>query len=245
MINFLIQTVNGRVEHEFSFHLIKSIEYLNWFRDGKELDYKYVLSEGIDKGYENHIPIGSLEFVFNYLKVYEDIDNEYIYPINIPSELMKDKYLGRRCLLLQKDEIPKETLFVKSNTQYKKFIDVITDSSYLEDDEYVVSELVEFESEWRVFVQHNSLVGIQNYLGDFTGFPDIEAINNMVKDYKNAPLSYTLDVGVLNGNTVVIEVHPLVSCGLYGFSNYKLLPSMFIQGYNFMKNDALNRKNKI
>ena len=38
---------------------------------------------------------------------------------------------------------------------------------------------------------------------------------------------YTLDIGVNDGGTFVIECHIMMSVGLYGFSCLKLLPLMF------------------
>ena len=59
----------------------------------------------------------------------------------------------------------------------------------------------------------------------------------MIKDYKDSPLSYTLDVGINNNGTFIIEVHPFVSCGLYGFSDYRILCYMFENGFNYIKRD--------
>ena len=65
--------------------------------------------------------------------------------------------------------------------------------------------------------------------GDFTIFPNIDKINKMI--FKSAPVAYTLDVAICDGATVVIEVHDFFSCGLYGFSDLKILPYMFSQWY--------------
>ena len=55
----------------------------------------------------------------------------------------------------------------------------------------------------------------------------------MVKAFTNTPKAYTLDVAVLrNGQTVVIEVHNFISCGLYGFASPKL-PLMYCDGIYF------------
>lgn len=49
----------------------------------------------------------------------------------------------------------------------------------------------------------------------------------MIREYKSCPIAYTLDVGVNSNNTFIIEVHDFFSCGLYGFSDNKILPYMF------------------
>ena len=92
--------------------------------------------------------------------------------------------------------------------------------------------LTDIKSEWRGFVHNKKLVGLNNYLGDFTVFPDVSIINKMIAEYKNSPPSYTIDVAVCEHGTVLLEVHNFVSCGLYGFNDHKLLPLMTINGWN-------------
>lgn len=75
-------------------------------------------------------------------------------------------------------------------------------------------------------------MGLQNYSGEFTKFPSVNKINAMIKHYKSAPIAYTLDVGVNDNGTFVIEVHDFFSCGLYGFSNYAILPNMYYRWFN-------------
>ena len=62
----------------------------------------------------------------------------------------------------------------------------------------------------------------------------------MIDSYKSQPVAFTLDVAVDgDDNTVVIEVHDFFSCGLYGFSEYKILPFMFSNWfYSFIKNNT-------
>jgi len=76
------------------------------------------------------------------------------------------------------------------------------------------------------------LVGLQNYTGDFTMFPNVNKINEMIQTYKSSPVAYTLDIGINDKDTFVIEVHDFFSCGLYGFSNHKILPFMFSKWFN-------------
>jgi hypothetical protein len=61
----------------------------------------------------------------------------------------------------------------------------------------------------------------------------------MTQAYKSAPVAYTLDVGVNNDGTFVIECHDFFSCGLYGFAKLDILPPMFSQWYH-----EFLRKNK-
>lgn len=187
----------------------------------------------------NTIPVGSLEFVFNYIEKYYGKNRKNIKPINIPSELMINKYLKRGYYIANnKSEITfnnDKLLFIKSASQYKKFAEVVyeRDINDLLDGSYFVSEVMDIESEWRSFVWNRKLVGLSCYDGDFTVFPDVGLIKEMIDKYKNAQISYTLDVGVNDGETFILECHPFVSCGLYGFSDYSILPQMMISGFNW------------
>jgi hypothetical protein len=229
---FLIQTINKEITFDFSFHLIEAIKYNNWYQNEKI--YDYILSDKIEQ-HEEFIPVGSLEFVFEYINKYYNLNKENIKPINIPHLLCKHEYLQREVFIANKNNIKiSQEMFVKSNTKYKSFADIIKDTESIPEDEYLISELIDIDSEWRGFVQNNKLVGLNNYSGDFKLFPNIQIIEQMINDYKDSPLSYTIDIGVNNNGTFLIEVHPFVSCGLYGFAEYKILPLMFIQGFKHM-----------
>lgn len=232
MKTFLIQTYDNKIEHEFSFHLKKAIEYHNWFYNYKV--YDYVLSDSIILE-ADYIPVGSLEFVFEYLRKYYNKTN--INPINIPLQLRKHEFLKRNVAFTNRDNIVMtDRKFVKSNTTYKSFVDIISNTSNLHQDNYLVSDVVEIDSEWRAFIHQNTLVDIKNYAGSFKLFPDIQFIEKMIREYDNCPISYTMDIGINDSGCFLIEVHPFVSCGLYGFADYKILPQMFIQGFNHILN---------
>ncbi|PDZ93952.1 hypothetical protein CON36_36435 [Bacillus cereus] len=232
MKKFLIQTIDNRVEHDFSFHLIKAIEYNSWFYNEKV--YEYVLSEQVGV-YKDFIPVGSLEFVFQYIEQHHHRDKKSIRPINIPHELCIDEFLNRNVYVANKNNISLSgEKFIKSNSEYKSFTDVVTDVNVIPDGEYLVSDVIDIESEWRAFICQKELVGLKHYAGDFKLFPNTSLIEKMIHSYTKSPNSYTLDVGINKDGCFVIEVHPFVSCGLYGFADYKRLPLMFTQGYNYM-----------
>jgi len=220
-MTFLIQTYNGIVEHDFSLELIESIKYLKWLDSTNDMNY--VLSDDIN-GYEiGYIPIGSVEFVQQYLEIFHNIN---IKPINIPEELFS--FCERKVINgTEKDIIGSK--FVKSNDKIKSYTEITKKAP---PGNYQISEIIEIESEWRSFVYKNKLVGLQNYSGDFKIFPDVEKIETIINNYKSAPIAYTLDVAILTNNkTDIIEIHDFFSCGLYGFSDRKILPYMFIRWF--------------
>jgi len=70
----------------------------------------------------------------------------------------------------------------------------------------------------------------------FCHITDVKLINEMINEYKGKNLCYTLDVGVNDKGTFILESHDFFSCGLYGFSDYRILPKMFIATWNKLIN---------
>ena len=246
-MKFLIQTIDDKITHDFSFALIEAIKYQNWYN--RSDDITFVTTNG-DMLLENYTPVGSVEFVCEYIKKYYG-ENNIPKPINIPNELIFDYYLKRNIRFQDIkngavcnsfiNNIIKYPCFIKSDTQIKKFTNIIYSADelkYAPDDMYMISDIIDIDSEYRCFVYKNKLVSIQNYSGDFTMFPNINIINEMIDEYKNAPIAYTLDVGIntyvdsTNNNTFIIEAHDMFCCGLYGFNDSRILPQMFNNWYN-------------
>ncbi|RXZ77980.1 DUF4343 domain-containing protein [Paenibacillaceae bacterium] len=216
MADFLIQTINGQVKHDMFEH-----------------------------DYSNYTPSGTIEFIRKYLSNYHDIHSE-IKPINIPAELWSFEYLKRMPILLEKhsEYFPKEDVFVKSNNKVKGYTGIIHGSKreHIPEGEYIVSRIMNIESEWRGFVHNGKLVGIQNYSGDFTKMPDINLINKMIRNYTYSPAAYTIDVGLNDiEGTFLIEIHCLFSCGFYGFSESRIIPQMILRGFqSLLKSSSMS-----
>lgn len=236
-MNFLIQTINGEIKHDFSFTLLESIEYNNWYNNNENIKYQFTndivnRTNSLIPHKTNIIPIGSVEFVLKFL---EQFHNKKPLPKNVPVELFS--FANRHIFNGTKKDLKGHgKSFVKSNDNIKGFTDIVNDDYVLPEGNYQISELINIDSEYRCFVHKDKLVGLQNYSGDFTLFPNIEIINRMINNYKNSPIAYTLDVGINDTGTFIIEIHDFFSCGLYGFSDLKILPYMFSQWYfNFIK----------
>lgn len=262
-MKFLIQKIDKEIRHDFSFHLLESLHFRKW-RDPKAKDvvkylnydptvqhdpndYQSVLQSLVipfKESHKDYIPIGSVQFVTEYLQYFYGLTPK---PINIPTELID--FANRRVWTCNIATIPcfiDGVYFIKSATKIKGYSGLITKrgddiGSNIPIDDYQISTYVDIESEWRAFVYQDKLVGLQNYAGDFTIYPDVEYIKEMIKSYKSAPIAYTLDVGVYtpsNPSTFVIECHDFFSCGLYGFADYRILPNMFSQWFiQYTKNN--------
>ena len=91
---------------------------------------------------------------------------------------------------------------------------------------FQVSEVMDdIESEWRCFIYNGELVDLKCYSGDPFKVPSKQYIDVCIKNFKSAPIAYTLDICTRSGgHTIpaeVIEVHDFFSCGLYGFNDSK------------------------
>ena len=235
-MKFLIQTIGGQIRHDFSFTLLESINFQNWLHPDNPMTYSFIPFEELDhiSGPWNVIPIGSVEFVTKFLENCYGLTPK---PKNIPAELMTQRNLHRKVINgTEKDIVGKK--FVKSNDKIKSFTEICSEAP---PGNYQISDVIEIASEWRAFIYNRKLVGLQNYTGDFTMFPSINAINGMIDDYSIFnPIAYTLDVGIMvpHEQTIIIEVHDFFSCGLYGFSDHNILPFMFSNWfYEFIKKE--------
>ena len=190
------------------------------------------------------IPVGSLDFVREFLRINYEIPN--MYPIEIPKELRLPHLLNREYQLLDYRDV--ETLtgkkFLKYASELKVFsywddIQTLVKNNYIKPGIYVVSELVDIAAEYRVFVHRDKIVGIQFYDGnplELLSNENLKRVQEMVLRYSrnnNRPMSYTLDVAILeDGNISIIEIHPWCSVGLYGCSG-GFLPDAYIDGFKW------------
>jgi hypothetical protein len=227
-MKFLIQKVDGKVVHDFSLTLLESIRFQKWL--GNDVTVKYVNT--IQRGnnevivnfkdvHKNYVPVGSVEFVCEFLKTFYNVTP---LPINVPEVLFK--YAGR--VIFNGDEAKLlGKWFAKSNDKIKYFANVINENTILEKGNYQYSEMVDIDSEWRCFVYKNKIVGLQNYSGAFATFPNMQIVDEMIRNYAHvAPIAYSLDVFINDEGTFVMECHDFFSCGLYGFSDHTVYPQM-------------------
>jgi len=226
---FVIQTINDEIAFDFGFQL-NQLANSNLFSN-----YKVTLS---DIPLKDHIPIGSVEFVHESMELHGfDIPS----PINIPSNLNNWDILNRTINYTNDLNEIKVGDFVKSMTKVKGgFTGILyseNDKISLPQDDYLVSEFVDFESEWRAFISYGKIQDVRQYLGDYWVTPNVSIIQHVIGLYKDAPSAYTIDVGVSDDKTSLIEIHNFYSCGLYGFSIRKAA-MMWISWWNeFLKNN--------
>ena len=247
-MNFLIQTINGQIVHDFSFELLQSIPFVKVWRGD---DSHFRLKEGMDfkdiTDPDKYIPVGSVEFVSEYLKAFYPHAEKALRPLNVPECLFP--FAGRKiCNVYGRDDFEPmkgiKDIYAKDIDTIKSPLNGIrydVPGNYESKDfqHKQVSEVIDILSEWRVIVFQGTIQYIGNYSGEPLAFPDAETIRQMVDAYEKsgeAHVAYALDVAVTNElKTVVIECHRFFSCGLYGFRDVLKLPYMFSQTWAQMK----------
>jgi len=175
---------------------------------------------------------------YNIVVAYIEDTNKYLErlgiepkkALNIPVEL--EKYTGREIRYMTMGEFKKDTqmpVFVKPARRSKEFVaGVITKQQNKEfffrehpdDTPVLVSEVVDFISEYRGYVIDGELKGIKHYLGDFRVFPDMNIVDNAIKDYTTQPAGYSIDFGITSdGRTLLVECNDGWSLGNYGLND--------------------------
>ncbi len=167
--------------------------------------------------------VGSVEFmsqVFNFLELSPRVKLNS----NRPEELIK--------LIDAKERILNgESLFIKPK-QIKLFTgsvynkDFISSLDFPDTTEVIVCKPFTHEiiSEFRCYIYKNiindAIQDIKCYSGDPFVIPNKDYINSIIKENKDFPIAYTIDIGVLsNGENVVIEYNDMWSIGNYGLDN--------------------------
>lgn len=94
----------------------------------------------------------------------------------------------------------------------------------------LVSDVIDFASEYRVYVIDGKIQGVCWYNGSMKYYPDYNVIEDMVRQFSDAPKFYSLDVGVvLKGKNLAFTY--LVECNDgYSLGNYGLSPKLYTRG---------------
>lgn len=92
---------------------------------------------------------------------------------------------------------------------------------YPHDTPVLVSEVVDFVSEWRCFVKRDQLVGVKHYKGDWDRAPDRLVLEEAVRRGKGKmPWAHALDLGVTaEGRTLLVEANEGYAIGHYGLAS--------------------------
>ena len=154
--------------------------------------------------------VGGVGIVKGFLKnqkiLVEDID----YPKELQSYYKREIVSLTVSQLLHRDRnIP---VFV-----YQSERDLIGRITPKQDAIIYCSDVIAIEEEWRCFVRYGEILDIRRYKGKLGLGYDMEIVQQMVAQYKQAPAGYALDIGVTKQQgTIIVEVNDGYSLGSYG-----------------------------
>lgn len=85
------------------------------------------------------------------------------------------------------------------------------------DTEVYTSDIIEMDSEYRVYVGDDEIKHIGRYRGDAEKLPEVRTIHDMIDAWDDSPAAYALDVAVTpQYKTILVEVNPMMTSGVYG-----------------------------
>ena len=181
------------------------------------------------------VPLGSIRFTNQFFQMAHNIPQ--INPIEIPPILRTPYFLGRKYEILPFESLPQTgAYFIKDASQLKVNsycgdMKCFPSNEYNHKHVYVVSEIVDIISEYRVYILQGDIYAVEYYNGDPLTFPDAKTIhtaNQLYSTQRDYPKSYTMDVMVTPHGTFITEIHPvLFACGLYT----TVLNTQFLSGY--------------
>lgn len=202
-------------------------------REFKLINYDDLISGKLDNLIKGNLFVGSVEFmreVFNRVGI-----NDVKVPRNSNREFnvmtlgeVKNRVnnLGEKWFI-KPFQIKLFTGFVLDQMVYSSI------SNIPDDTEVMVYPVFERQiiAEHRCYINMGRIIDIRNYSGDLFTIPSEKYIKSIIKENQDFPISYTIDVGVLeNGENVVIEFNDMWAIGNYGIQNDTYL-SMIQQRY--------------
>lgn len=214
----IIQKQGNRIASENSF--LAAIGFANIGYTIKEIEEKDLQICMLDN--PTAVAVGGTRFIrtaFTHLGVSQP-------PVHNPHIHLPD-YVGRDMCEAKFREIRELTnfpFFIKPSDHYKLFTGFVVNSqqdlsriNIDYDTNLILSECVEFVSEYRCFVLNGHIVDMRKYKGDFSVFPNLSIIENAVRDYKQQPAAYAIDFGVTrDGRTLLVEMNDGFALGAYG-----------------------------
>lgn len=169
--------------------------------------------EDIDKSHADRIPIGTVEFVREFCKQTGiSLPKSMSYPVELR------KYLGREITETTFGEAD-ENNFVKP-VETKLFTGGIKKDIQEKvpgDTKVFSSKPVKFNAEWRYYVHNGKLLGAGQYDSgdDEREPPSTPMIEDIIKDFVDAPVGYAIDLGETENGLVLVEINDGWSLGYY------------------------------
>lgn len=218
-------------------------EYGNGKTEPEFLEVKTVLeSRGVDcefftikKLHRNHIQLSeetlivgdhsAMVYIFKRLGINSFTSS---YPQSLRHYLKRSVWETTVKKLMMQSHEDCLNIFVKPKSKIKLFTGFVINSqhdllrleSFSKETALFCSSVVEWLSEFRVFVNHSEIVGIKNYSGNENLQLDMDMVKNAIKDFENSDertKAYGIDFGILkSGETALVEWNDGFALGSYG-----------------------------
>ena len=176
-------------------------------------DIVYSDGTGLLTSDKDRVPVGSVEFTKQYFKYVGIREPENIsYPNELRSYLHRNITVTRFVDASPDNFVkPVETKLFAGNIK-KNLEETVNDDTLVYE-----SKPVAFKQEFRYYVLDKQIIGYSRYDDgdDHDIIPDERIILNMIIDYTKAPIGYSIDVGVVNDQTTLIECNDAWSLGYY------------------------------
>lgn len=157
--------------------------------------------------------------------------------ITMPINLRQDIFLGRQWQVGEKRLAQHRSVYPFFTKPYETKKNFTADIIHKEEDKQfvwkdvpddqlvVTSGVLDFKSEWRVYMLRNEILGCCNYGGEHLIFPDslaIKAMGYVAPSLHDFPCAFSLDVGVVledgEYKTYLVECNDFYALGNYGLS---------------------------
>lgn len=109
-----------------------------------------------------------------------------------------------------------------NGTVARRFRDLIATAHLPAELPVLCSQVVDFVSEYRVFLLNREAIGCRHYKGDFRRYPDFRIVDAAVEKFTDCPMACAMDFGVTReGRTLLVEVNDGYSLGCYGLNEVR------------------------
>ena len=203
---------------------VDGLEYLGY--DIRTYTKEDIISEKYLLLYNKSPFIGSISSITSILRRIEKLPEPIDFPESNYNFIGREIFKNKLSVVLEKfksDNIPVFIKPVKTKLFDGSVLSNIDRISYFSEnlnEDVFVSPIVNIVSEWRTYIHNGKIVDCRNYKGDFKLFPDFNFIEDNIKAYKNSPVSYTIDIGILDNNkNIVVEFNDFWSIGSYGLDS--------------------------
>lgn len=192
-----------------------------------------------------------IETVFKRLK-YINCTNSY--PIVLRPYLKRNIWESSiRKILIQSHNKDSLNVFIKPKNRTKLFTGFVLKSnqdlfkleSIPKNTDLYCSTVVEWLSEYRVFINNSKIVGIKNYEGDTNLTLDMKEVESAISAFEQSEdrtSAYSLDFGILiDGSTALIEWNDGFALGSYGLDK-EVYTDLILSRWNEILKNVFDHK---